>query len=330
MIRIGILGAAKIAPKAILEPARKRTDCRVVAVAARDVDRATAFAAEHGIQHVADSYDALIARDDIDLIYNALPPHRHADLSIAALKTGKAVLCEKPFAMNADEAGKMAEAARQADRPLIEAFHYRFHPAFERVLNIVRSGHIGDIVSMESDFSVAIPYRPGELRHTLETGGGALMDLGCYSIHMLRTVAGTEPGVASAQCHCDRPGIDISTHARLNFGGDVSGAVMTSMSETVTRRILLHVEGSHGSVTFTNPVHPHRGHEIIVQRYGQTTTETVPGEVTYDHQLAHVIDVLAGRAKPLTGGADAVANMQVIDAIYRAAGLSPRPSMAAS
>jgi predicted dehydrogenase len=330
MIRIGILGAAKIAPKAILEPARKRTDCRVVAVAARDPERATAFAAEHGIQHVADSYDALIARDDIDLIYNALPPHRHADVSIAALKTGKAVLCEKPFAMNADEAGEMAEAARQADRPLIEAFHYRFHPAFERVLSIIRGGHIGDIVSMESDFSVSIPYRPGELRHTLETGGGALMDLGCYSIHMLRTVTGLEPSVASAQCHCDRPGVDISTHARLNFGGDVSGAVMTSMSETVTRRILLHVEGSHGSVTFTNPVHPHRGHEIIVQRYGQTTTETVPGDVTYEHQLAHVIDVLAGRAQPLTGGTDAVANMQVIDAIYRAAGLSPRPSIQAS
>ena len=330
MIRIGILGAAKIAPKAILEPARKRTDCRVVAVAARDPERATAFAAEHGIQHVADSYDALIARDDIDLIYNALPPHRHADLCIAALKTGKAVLCEKPFAMNADEAGDMAEAARQADRPLIEAFHYRFHPAFERVLSIIRSGHIGDIVSMESDFSVSIPYRPGELRHTLETGGGALMDLGCYSIHMLRTVTGLEPSVASAQCHCDRPGVDISTHARLNFGGDVSGAVMTSMSEAVTRRIQLHVEGSQGSLTFNNPVHPHRGHEIIVQRHGQTTTETVPGNITYEHQLAHVIDVLAGRAQPLTGGTDAVANMQVIDAIYRAAGLSPRPSIQAS
>ena len=85
MIRIGILGAAKISPKAIIEPARRRTDCRVVAVAARDADRAAAYAEDHGIQHVADSYDALIAREDIDLIYNALPPNRHADLSIAAV-----------------------------------------------------------------------------------------------------------------------------------------------------------------------------------------------------------------------------------------------------
>jgi predicted dehydrogenase len=327
MIRIGILGAAKIAPLAIIEPARRRTDCRVVAVAARDAGRAAAYAAEHDIQHVADSYEALIARSDIDLIYNALPPNRHADLSIAALKAGKAVLCEKPFAMNADEAVAMHRAAEETGRPLVEAFHYRFHPAFLHALGHVRSGHVGKILSMEADFSVAIPYRPGELRHTLETGGGALMDLGCYCIHMVRTMAGTEPSVASAECHCDRPGVDISTHARLVFPGDATASVMTSMSETVKRRMQLHVEGTKGSLTFDNPIHPNRGHKIILQQHGQPDrTETVPGEVTYDHQLAHMVDVLAGRAEPLTGGMDAVANMRVIDAIYRSAGLKPRGS----
>jgi predicted dehydrogenase len=325
MIRIGILGAANIAPKAIIEPARRRTDCRVVAVAARDAGRAEAYAAEHEIQYVAESYEALIARDDVDLVYNALPPNRHADLTIAALKAGKAVLCEKPFAMNAVEAVAMQQAALETGRPLVEAFHYRFHPAFIHVLGHIRSGHIGKILSMEADFSVAIPYRPGELRHTLETGGGALMDLGTYCVHMVRTLAGTEPSVASAECHCERPEVDISTHARLVFPGDVTASIMTSMSETVTRRIQLHVEGTKGSLTFNNPVHPHRGHTIIFQQRGQPDrTETIPGETTYDHQLAHMVDVLAGRAKPLTGGEDAVANMRVIDAIYRSAGLKPR------
>ncbi|MBB39961.1 MULTISPECIES: Gfo/Idh/MocA family protein [Hyphomonas] len=331
MIRIGILGAAKIAPPAIIEPTRRRTDCRVVAVAARDAGRAAAYAAKHDIQHVADSYDALIARDDIDLIYNALPPNRHADLSIAALKAGKAVLCEKPFAMNAGEAAAMQQAAEETGRPLVEAFHYRFHPAFIHALGHVRSGHVGKILSMEADFSVAIPYRPGELRHTLETGGGALMDLGCYCIHMVRTMAGAEPSVASAECHCDRPGVDLSTHARLVFPGDVTASVMTSMSETVTRRMQLHVEGTKGSLTFNNPIHPHRGHKIILQQHGQPDrTETVPGDITYDNQLAHMVDVLAGRAEPLTGGADAVANMRVIDAIYSSAGLQPRGSQPVS
>jgi predicted dehydrogenase len=331
MIRIGILGAAKISPKAIIEPARRRTDCRVVAVAARDADRAASYAEDHGIQHVADSYDALIARDDIDLIYNALPPNRHADLSIAALKAGKAVLCEKPFAMNADEAARMQAAAIEADRPLVEAFHYRFHPAFLHALGHVRSGHVGKILSMEAAFSVPIPYRPGELRHTLETGGGALMDLGTYCIHMVRTMAGAEPSVASAECHCDRPEVDISTHARLVFPGDVTASIMTSMSETVSRRIQLHVEGTSGSLTFNNPIHPYLGHKIVLQQRGQPDrTETIPGDSTYDYQLAHMIDVLAGRAEPLTGGADAVSNMRVIDAIYRSAGLQPRGSEPAS
>ncbi len=331
MIRIGILGAAKIAPKAVIEPARRRTDCRVVAVAARDAGRAATYAEEHEIQHVAESYEGLIARDDIDLIYNALPPNRHADLTIAALKAGKAVLCEKPFAMNADEAEAMQRAAEETGRPLVEAFHYRFHPAFIHALGQVRSGHVGKILSMEADFSVAIPYRPGELRHTLETGGGALMDLGCYCIHMVRTMAGAEPSVASAQCHCDRPGVDISTHARLVFPGDVTASIMTSMSETVTRRIQLHVEGTKGSLTFNNPIHPHRGHTIILQQHGQPDrTETIPGDSTYDHQLAHMVDVIAGRAEPLTGGEDAVANMRVIDAIYRSAGLQPRGAEQAS
>jgi len=330
MIRIGILGAAKIAPKAILQPAIRRSDCQVVAVAARDGERAKAYAAQHGIPHVADSYEALLARDDIDLVYNALPPHRHADLSIAALKAGKPVLCEKPFAENTDEAEAMVAASAETGLPLMEAFHYRFHPAFLRVLGIVRSGHLGGIVAMEGDFSLTIPYRPGELRHTLEVGGGALMDLGCYPVHMLRTLAGAEPSVVSAECHCERPGVDLSTHARLNFPGDVPGSVMTSMSETVTRRVMVHVECTEGSVTYTNPVAPHLGHTIEVRRKGGTTTETVPGETTYDYQLAHVMDVLEHGATPLTGGADSVANMCLIDAIYRAAGLQPRGMAAAS
>ena len=108
MIRIGILGAAKIAPKAIIDPASSRDDCMIHAVAARDVEKARAYAQEHGIEHVETDYEALVRRDDLDLIYNALPPHRHAELSIAALEAGKAVLCEKPFAMNSAEAARMA------------------------------------------------------------------------------------------------------------------------------------------------------------------------------------------------------------------------------
>ena len=198
MIRMGILGAAKIAPKAFIESATRRDDCEIVCVAARDSARASAYAAEHGIPEIAESYEALIARPDIDLIYNALPPHRHADLTIAALEAGKAVLCEKPFAMNAAEARRMVEASRRTGRPLVEAYHYRFHPMFLNVLEQVQSGAIGKLCAIRSEFSVAIKYRPGELRHDPALGGGALMDLGCYALHWARIVAGSEPAVRSA------------------------------------------------------------------------------------------------------------------------------------
>lgn len=116
MIRMGILGAAKIAPKAVIDPVSRRDDCEIVCVAARDGAKARAYADEHSIPEIAESYEALIARPDIDLIYNALPPNRHADLSIAALEAGKAVLCEKPFAMNAAEARAMVDASARTGR----------------------------------------------------------------------------------------------------------------------------------------------------------------------------------------------------------------------
>ena len=322
MIRIGILGAAKIAPPALIAPARKRDDCAVVCVAARDGERARAYAAEHGIPESLGSYDALIAHPGIDLIYNALPPHLHARLTIAALEAGKAVLCEKPFAMNAREAGAMAEASARTGRPLVEAFHYRFHPVFENILETVRSGAIGKLCAIKSEFSVAIKYRPGELRHDPALGGGALMDLGCYTLHWARTIAGSEPVVTRAASELSEYGVDLVTTADLTFEGGVTAQVRTSMAPGQKFKALLAIKGSEGLLVAQNPLHPHRGHSITIRKGQQVTRYTVPGETTYDHQLAHMLDVMKTNAPPLTGGADGVANMALIDAVYAAAGVA--------
>lgn len=324
MIKIGILGAAKIAPPAIIKPAGQRGDCAIVSVAARDVARAETFALTNGIPEVEKNYEALIARSDIDLIYNALPPHRHADLSIAALKAGKAVLCEKPFAMNAAEAARMVQVAAETGGTLIEAFHYRFHPAFERALEIARSGMLGEITEMTAKFSVEIPYKEGELRHTLAIGGGALMDLGCYPLHWARTLIGQEPVIASAEAVCEHDNVDLSIQAVLTFPGGARGDISCSMALGVQTEAHFELKGREGTLTMINPLAPHMGHQIKLTRNGETTTETVDAKTTYDHQLAHVIDVIRNDAPPLTGGADAVATMTAIDAIYTAAGLRPR------
>jgi len=322
MIRMGILGAAKIAPKAFIQPAARREDCEIVCVAARDAARARNYADEHGIPEIAETYEALIARPDIDLIYNALPPNRHADLSIAALEAGKAVLCEKPFALNTAQARAMADASARTGRPLIEGFHYRHHPMFAEILAQVQNGAIGKLCAIRSEFSVAIKYKPGELRHDPVLGGGALMDLGCYALHWARTIAGSEPRVVSASADLSPQGVDVTTTAKLEFGEGVTALVRTSMAEGQRYKALLAIQGSEGTLVAVNPLHPSLGHSITLRRGGSTRRYTVPGETTFDHQLAHVVSVLKTNAPPLTGGADAVANMALIDAVYAAAGVA--------
>ena len=191
-IRVGALGASRIAVRALIDPAKARTDIVLAAVAARDLGRAEAYAAEHGFERALEGYQALIDDPDIDVIYNGLPPIRHADLTIAALKAGKAVLCEKPFAMNAGEARAMVAAAEETGLLLMEAFHYRYHPMFARILEVVRSGELGALSRIDAAFDATIADKPGELRYDASIGGGALMDLGTYPVHWARMVAGAE------------------------------------------------------------------------------------------------------------------------------------------
>ena len=219
----------------------------------------------------------------------------------------------------------MVAAAEASEAKLFEAFHYRFHPLFERVLHIIQGSSIGRITRLSGHFNVPIPYRPGELRHTLDVGGGALMDLGCYAVHWVRTVMQSEPDVMSAAAVQERDGIDVSMRATLDFSG-VPAEVRCSMAADLPAGVdaRLQVEGDRGRLTVINPLSPHTRHELILEVDGDSRSETVDGNSTYWHQLQHVVDVLADRTAPLTGGPDAIANMAVIDAIYEAAGMLPR------
>jgi len=326
MIRIGILGAARIAPRGIVTPANDLLGTEVIAIASRDRSRARNFASEHSIPMAFDSYAELIARDDIDLVYVPLPPSAHLQWCTAALANGKHVLVEKPFASNAEDAEQMVAAARTAGRHLIEGFHYRFHPLFLRALEAVRGGAIGRIRHIEAVFNADLPDTPGELRYIEELGGGALMDLGCYCIHWIRSIAGDEPSVVSASARCGPPGVDLAVEAKLAFTSGPTASLKCSMQpedHTLLRR--LRVQGDKGLLEFENPVSPHGGATLAIESDAPSAPQLVSGgESTFHYQLRHVIDVIEGRARPVTGGADAVNNMRAIDSIYRAAGLRPR------
>ncbi|GAA0558727.1 Gfo/Idh/MocA family oxidoreductase [Paractinoplanes ferrugineus] len=318
--RIGLLGGAGIAGAAILRPVRRRDDVVVTAVASRS--HSEVYASEHGIERAYADYAALLADPEVDLVYNALPPSMHADWTVAALRAGKDVLCEKPFTMNAAQARRVVAAATETGRRVIEAFHDHYHPLSAWVRQAVTEGILGRVHHAEAVFTGANPYAPGTLRHEPELGGGALMDLGCYPVHWLRSIFPGTPTVRTATATRNPAGADMSMRAELTFPGDVAATMTASMADDVTLKSALTLTGERGTLTVDNVVFPSNGHSIRLEVDGVPHVSTVAGRTTYDHQLEAVLAALRTGSPLPTEGDDPVANMAAIDAIYAAAGFA--------
>jgi predicted dehydrogenase len=323
-VRIGVLGAARIAPPALIQPALVLDGVRVVAIAARDRNRAASFAAKHGIPTVHDTYDALLADPAIDAIYNPLPNGLHGRWTIAALRAGKHVLCEKPFTANADEAEAVADVARGTGLVVMEAFHYRYHGLTARMLEILASGELG--VVRHIDTWLCFPLPVADIRWELSLAGGALMDAGCYAVHLLRTLAGAEPTVRSARAKLKSPQVDRYLKAELDFADGRTATITASMLSARLLGIGARVTGSAGTLQVFNLILPQVYHSLRINTAAGKRTERVARKPSsYLAQLIAFRDaVLHGKPFP-THVDDAVANMRVIDACYRAAGLAPRP-----
>jgi predicted dehydrogenase len=322
-VRIGILGAARIAPLALTNPARENAEVVVAAVAARDASRAQAFATKHGIGRVHDSYEALIADPDLDAVYNPLPNGLHGRWTRAALSAGKHVLCEKPFTANAAEAREIAELAAKSDRVVMEAFHYRYHPLALRVEQIIASGELGKLERVEADFCFPLP-KFSDIRYNYSLAGGATMDAGCYAIHMVRTFGGSTPEVVAAQAKLRDSQVDRAMTAELAFAGGHRGRVRCSMWSSDLLRVSATVVGDSGELRVFNPVLPHIFHRLSVRSADGSRAERFPRRTSYAYQLdAFAAAVLRGEAVKTTPQ-DAIENMAVIDGIYRTAGLALR------
>jgi predicted dehydrogenase len=308
---------------ALINPAKENSDVVVAAVAARDASRAQAFAAKHGIPRVHDGYDALIADPDLDAVYNPLPNGLHGRWTRAAVAAGKHVLCEKPFTANAAEAREIAEFAANSDRVVMEAFHYRYHPLTRRVEEIIASGELGKLQRVEAALCFPLP-RFSDIRYNYSLAGGATMDAGCYAVHMVRTFGGSTPEVVAAQAKLHDPRIDRAMTAELRFAGGHTGRVRCSMWSTRLVQINAKVVGDHGELRVLNPVLPHVFHRLTVRSADGKRAERFPRRASYAYQLdAFAAAVLRG-APVKTTPEDAIVNMTVIDAIYRAAGLPLR------
>jgi D-xylose 1-dehydrogenase (NADP+, D-xylono-1,5-lactone-forming) len=317
----GIISTAHI-NRLVLAGARESDRADVIAVASRDQGRAEAYAREQGIERAYGSYEALLGDPDVEAVYISLPNSLHVEWSIRALEAGKHVLVEKPLDRRPEEVERAFDAADRAGRILMEAFMYRHNPQTARLVELVRSGAVGELRLVRSAFSFSLGD-PENVRLAGDLDGGALMDVGCYCVSGSRLLAG-EPEAVWGEQVTGPSGVDVLFAGTMRFPGDVvahfdCGFVLPDRDE-------LEVVGSEGSLFLDDPWHART--PVIEVRRGGEVEELVLGPAdSYRLELENLGDAIAGRAQPLLGREDALGQARAIDALYRSAATGARVAL---
>jgi predicted dehydrogenase len=320
-VRWGVLGAARIARTKVVPGMQRSSEVEVVALASRSLDKARAAAAELGIPRAYGSYEELLAAPDVDAVYNPLPNHLHVPWSIRAAEAGKHVLCEKPIALSADEARTLVAARDRTGVLIQEAFMVRTHPQWIAVGDEVRGGRLGELRALQMAFSY-FNRDPANVRNQADIGGGALMDIGCYPVVLSRFLFESEPTRVVACIDRDPEfGTDRLTSALLEFPRGQSAFTCSTQLVPYQR---MQVLGTRGRIEVEIPVNapPDRpcrilfddgrdafGTGVEVRAFEACDQYTIQAD-----QFSRAIR--EGRPAPVPLE-DAVANMEVIDALVR-------------
>ena len=224
MIRFGTLGTVNITPRALVYPCVDEPRAFISVIAARSRERAEGFAHHHGIGTVVDDYAAVVEHEKVNVVYVPLPITLHHEWAIRALKAGKHVLCEKSFSANAKEAMEMADVAAETGLVLMDAFHYRYHPIFQRAKEIYDSGVLGRVTELIAAFHIPASPDPSNIRMLYEMGGGVTMDIGCYPISWVRHITGQEPLEVKASAEVGPPDVDLFLATEMQFPGGILAA----------------------------------------------------------------------------------------------------------
>ena len=315
-VRWGILSTAKIGTEKVIPAMQQGELSRITAIASRDADRARAAADALGIPNSHGSYEDLLADPEIDAIYNPLPNHLHVSLSIQALEAGKHVLCEKPIGLTSQEGQQLVDAgAAHPELKLMEAFMYRHHPQWQRARQIISEGGVGELRTIQTAF--AYYNDDGQnIRNIADIGGGGMMDIGCYAISLARFLFDAEPDRVVGIVEYDETfGTDRLASAMLDFGRGTSTFTCSTQLSPYQR---VNIFGTTGRVEieipFTAP--PARpclmwhetGGEIEQIEFPVCDQYTIQGEL-----MSRAILDDTPVPTPIT---DAVANMQVIEAVF--------------
>jgi D-xylose 1-dehydrogenase (NADP+, D-xylono-1,5-lactone-forming) len=277
-----VLGAADIARKAVLPAIAASRNGRLVALASRSAERAQAMLAPYPGAEVADSYDAVLARPDVDAVYVPLPNGLHREWTLRALAAGKHVLCEKPLAVDAAEAEDMAAAAGRSGRLLMEAFMYRFHPAMIEFVDGLR-----EPMHVQSSFAFTL-QDPADIRLDPTIGGGALLDVGCYTVSASRWILG-EPVEVFARAHLDH-GVDRTVTALLAFGNGETASVWASFeSPEVQDLTVVARDGVHRRARpFSSWRDPHDPYQLMVESFASSIIDSRPARIPLSESVANM------------------------------------------
>jgi predicted dehydrogenase len=321
-VRWGVLGVANIAVKKVIPAMQQGELCEIVAIASRDAERAKQAAGQLHIPKAFGSYEAMLADPSIDAIYNPLPNHLHVPWSIKAAEAGKHVLCEKPIALSAQEAGQLMEARDRMRVKIGEAFMVRTHPQWLRARELVRNGAIGELRAIVSIFSY-FNRDPKNVRNIAEIGGGGVYDIGCYPITMARFLFEREPARVAAAIERD-PEMHTDRMSSMLLDFAPGQAVFTCSTQLVPFQ-RMQVLGTKGRIDMEIPynIPPDRPSRIFVddgselggrsaraEEFATVDQYTIQGDA-----FSRAIQEDGEVPVPLE---NALGNMKVIDAVFRA------------
>jgi D-xylose 1-dehydrogenase (NADP+, D-xylono-1,5-lactone-forming) len=314
----GILSTANIGRKAVIPAIQRISGATVLAIASRDAAKAKEAALAHGIPRHYGSYEDLLADPEVTAVYNPLPNSLHLPWTLAALRAGKHVLCEKPLGVSAAECREMAEAALRAGRVLMEAFMYRFHARSEATLELVRRGDLGRLSLIRARFAFTVT-NPANIRLSRDLGGGALMDVGCYCVNAARTLAGAQPTEAQAYATWAASGVDSALSGTLRFPGNLTAQLDCALDQP--RYEGLQVFGSEGWLEVASAFLP--GTEdaalSVTTRKGGQKTLVFPGHDQYQRMVEHFHACVLQGTPPRYDAREAADNLAVVEALLASA-----------
>jgi predicted dehydrogenase len=318
-IRWGIMSTAEIGAAKVIPAMQKGSHCDIHGLASRSPEKAELLAAKLKIPRTFGSYEELLDCAEIDAVYIPLPNHLHVPWSIKALEAGKHVLCEKPIALSAAEAQKLLDSSKKhPNLKIMEAFMYRHHPQWQKARDLVASGEIGSLQTIQSLFSY-YNTDPNNIRNMANIGGGGLMDIGCYTISLSRFIFDAEPQKVCGLMEYD-PKLDVDrlTTAILDFGRGTSTFTCSTQLAPYQR---VNIFGTQGRIEIEIPFNapPDQPCRMWYQSQDQTEEISFPICDQYAIQGDLFSRAILNDTDVPTPLEDAVANMEVIDALVESA-----------